>query len=31
MSCEGTVVDVKIPEDGVNVHQNMQEQELICE
>lgn len=31
MCCEGTVVGLKLPEDGVNKHQNVQEQEPICE
>jgi hypothetical protein len=31
MCCEGTVVGIKLPEDGVNKHQNVHEQETICE
>ena len=31
MHCEGTVVVLKLPEDGVNKFQNVQEQEPICE
>jgi hypothetical protein len=31
MCCECTVVGMKLPEDDVNKHQNVQEQEPICE
>jgi hypothetical protein len=31
MCYEGTVLGEKIPEDGVNDHRNMQEQEYVSE
>ena len=31
MCFEGTVVGVKLPEDGVNKDRNAQKQERICE
>jgi hypothetical protein len=29
--CEETAIGLKLPEDGVNKHRNVWEQELICE
>ena len=31
MCCEGTAVELKFPEDGVNKHRNAWEQELVCQ
>lgn len=31
MYCEGTVVRVKLPDDGVNKHRNAYKQKLISE
>jgi len=31
LCCEGTAIGLKLPEDGVNKHWNVQEQELIRE
>jgi len=31
MCCEGTVVGLRLPEDGVNKLQNALKQKLICE